>query len=621
MQSMHGSSHSAQQLSANFAMDKQEFKVAKEYFDQHKAAIKFSRYDSGNSSYMRDPDTDTTWKIVATTQFPSHKGGFGRVKMCVNESNQPFVIKIQQFDLTNPKERLRIEKEASVSVDQGFAQSKLFLRTPVKKIMQYVDATWTSTCLGANADVLEDYLFIRREVNTCDDKTVIKERLEKEVNNLLLNKNIAAVYICLQILNADGTYNEKLLCFSRDRKTVEIEAWNLYSQQLDLRRDANEQVAADHILSDAELRLFHQYRLLPYMGKAYQIYTLYDRTLDEHVQKMQQQPRYNPRHYKNHCLDVAIQLLIQVYQLHKGLSSKTGKTIAHRDIKPSNVMFDKTGSVRLIDFGLSSETPLEPVGTAFVGTAIYCPFDDDAWKDWTHAEIDFLAALRSIFYPSGITHPGWVYKSSRAWIDVSRTNNLIDNVMLAMFPSFIQELLDTERLIRADFQKQKISPLFVAAALIMYQNNVFCTNEDIESLKDSPSQQAMLVKQYKEQSDDAVKKIENIAKLLCSYQQKLQIELQEIICLKNNAKNPEKYKNDIASINKKLSIIQNMKTMIDNPYKTVFDKCRQLQAALADQNTQSLTKHRYGFFGQTAGAKVIEKMHKLLTQQENSLTI
>lgn len=54
----------------------------------------------------------------------------------------------------------------------------------------------------------------------------------------------------------------------------------------------------------------------------------------------------------------------------KGLDYLHQQKIIHRDIKPSNILFDRSGNIKLCDFGVSGEV-VNSLATTFVGTQYY----------------------------------------------------------------------------------------------------------------------------------------------------------------------------------------------------------------------------------------------------------
>lgn len=99
-------------------------------------------------------------------------------------------------------------------------------------------------------------------------------------------------------------------------------------------------------------------------------------------------------------LDLAIKLCWLVHQLHRGLSSRGLTAYAHRDLKPANVAFSPSGTMRLIDVGLTTHE-LDSLPAAFAGAPIYLPNIKTFLNVKVNLrELDILALKRIIYMPN-----------------------------------------------------------------------------------------------------------------------------------------------------------------------------------------------------------------------------
>lgn len=90
-----------------------------------------------------------------------------------------------------------------------------------------------------------------------------------------------------------------------------------------------------------------------------------------------------------------IGLVSTLWQVACGLSDIHGSGIIHRDIKPNNIRRDKTGVVKVFDFGLARK--LDSAKTkSIIGTVGYM-----APELWRHGEVEFTPAVD--VYAFGVT--------------------------------------------------------------------------------------------------------------------------------------------------------------------------------------------------------------------------
>jgi len=81
-------------------------------------------------------------------------------------------------------------------------------------------------------------------------------------------------------------------------------------------------------------------------------------------------------------------------QITKGLHHLQMRTLLHRDVKPENILHNKSGQVKLTDFGISKHLGNMPcVGTTFVGTATYMAPERASGGDYSYESDVWSAGL------------------------------------------------------------------------------------------------------------------------------------------------------------------------------------------------------------------------------------
>ena len=84
----------------------------------------------------------------------------------------------------------------------------------------------------------------------------------------------------------------------------------------------------------------------------------------------------------------------QMYKILKALNHCHSQKIMHRDIKPHNIMFDKSGEIKLIDFGISKITE-RGHETRIIGSPTYMA--PEIWDKDYGKECDLWALGVTIF--------------------------------------------------------------------------------------------------------------------------------------------------------------------------------------------------------------------------------
>lgn len=207
-------------------------------------------------------------------------------------------------------------------------------------------------------------------------------------------------------------------------------------------------------------------------------------------QEMAHATRFNAKQR----LDLAIQLLLKVDDLHHGRLSKSGKSYAHRDIKPDNILVDADGNLTLIDFSFSS-TELYKTNTEIAGTPEYLPIDRADFEKLGHEKAmpkskktlnylvdDRIATLRTIYNPI------------RGCTDES----IFNDACFSSLPQPLKNLLDTSTMApHLNLERGHENVRFLAAVLILYKRNPNITQLQIDKIRNDVELQDALIEYHK----------------------------------------------------------------------------------------------------------------------------
>lgn len=201
-----------------------------------------------------------------------------------------------------------------------------------------------------------------------------------------------------------------------------------------------------------------------------------------------------PKLSKESKIDYAIQLLLEVYELHNE------KMIAHKDIKPKNIAI-KGNSLNLFDFGLSvsSDKAINEKEFVCVGTQGYLPMRDDYA---TFRAISYEFDRRGAILKGEETN--WeAYKKFDLYAVKFTLKELLVDVKL---PSEILERINFKVVRDKDFiSSLKFAddpPKFLAALLILNQNGINLGRNEIKAIQGNIELQSFICKQFKRKGAD-----------------------------------------------------------------------------------------------------------------------
>lgn len=231
------------------------------------------------------------------------------------------------------------------------------------------------------------------------------------------------------------------------------------------------------IVRDEQGEIYKVYQCLQYLG------TPIDAYLKEHPATPEQKLKY------------AVDLLLLVDKFHSRSASNLmpEQIYVHGDIKPENILMDEQGKMSLIDFGFTRSSQSK---ASFIekhvkenGSPLYAPISiDDNYamnaKAW-HCEPtpsyffdDKIAALRSIYHPyiPSLSILAGVYEK---------------------LPPHLQDMLDTSNISKSIQEDDLLSLKAIAAAILFYIKNPYCTKHDLDDVLLATKLQEQLIDEYK----------------------------------------------------------------------------------------------------------------------------
>jgi hypothetical protein len=209
-----------------------------------------------------------------------------------------------------------------------------------------------------------------------------------------------------------------------------------------------------------------------YAHKSYLTLKKFDKTLYDLRKELVLEDNTNTRIEKK--FDYAIQLALQVHNIHAGQGTIDGKKISHGDIKSNNIMTDQEDRIQLIDFGLSEFFPHSRKDTQqWIKKHEYFPYHSTADTDhFNPVYRDIFALLRTLYCSKKICEKysvkGFFTINELHHIDINKSAH-----------EKLSHLLDTTQgYLRAD---QRSDALDVAATLITHYDHSFSNQDETVS--------------------------------------------------------------------------------------------------------------------------------------------
>ena len=458
-------------------IDKNEWLIAHQYLDKTPDGTKLpysirpdGQYKNG---YKPHKTTHSFIKIdgkiygIAQGKSPAAvlgAGTFGKVKLIEDEQGNKLVVKIEQTNHSYQQNEFQILKDQKIAIGKAPRQDKTkyytvmnFMGLPLRQRLKQFDLQFfvnkpDPSALKSNTV----YLYLDNNLICCGFHDYKNNPVEK----ILSPKDIGEKeYLSLKEILKNGNFNK-------------------------IPTDVNQGIPfqfIDHRATDDEIK---KNCILFYPNQGEMRYSF----ADQNGTKYRHPAAVNQETFETifstlgisspsslteaKRLDYAIDICLQLANLHEGGSSVSGQAYAHLDIKSDNIVVNKEGRAFLIDFGLS-HLDIKAVGNMKQGTEMNLPWCDNGYnKDLTREQLDILALKRTLFLPSSYYGMKGHYITSK---ETQKKMSMLTEEMLNKYN--LTAHISTEGI--TDFTNEKMSARMLAAILIKARKNLASTNDQL----------------------------------------------------------------------------------------------------------------------------------------------
>ncbi|MFA6301518.1 MAG: hypothetical protein WC627_00095 [Legionella sp.] len=173
----------------------------------------------------------------------------------------------------------------------------------------------------------------------------------------------------------------------------------------------------------------------------------------------------------NDKLELAIDVLLKISDLHDGKASKSNKHYAHLDIKPDNIVINAQNKIQFIDFGTSkeiSDTNDQEIHKNNCTTIGYSPIDIEVLRELENSSPqhipDFIQSTPNYFFDDRIALLRTLYHPRLA-------SGIFTESQFSILPIPIQDLIDTSIIANQINVYNKYPLKLIAAVLIEYKKD------------------------------------------------------------------------------------------------------------------------------------------------------